>query len=273
MLFDEWHDSYVRNGASSTLVKLVLDDGTIIQREKGSTLNKIILTTPDGTTRIFEKFGITAPPEVKKALKVYPAKIDADLEVNLNLADQDAPPFLLSDSSFTKTKYLNRLTGVHIIDSALRSLHKDRLNLTSEKNQRQEALTQLTIKLSKYSNVEKIQQETENLKGKVRNTEEKLKRYFKLKEVQQRLERLNVREERTNTFLNWYDKYQPRVGNLKTKYNLFLQLKRLQSLFQKLNVSEQQIEELAKEEQELKQQFKICPVCGQEMNNEVHLHQ
>lgn len=273
MLFDEWHDSYIRNGAQSVLVKLVLDDGTVVVREKGPNLNKIILTHPDGTSRTFEKFGVTAPPEVKQALKVYPAKIDTDLEVNLNLADQDEPPFLLSNSSFTKTKYLNRLTGVHIIDTALRGLNKDKLNLTSEKNQRRMTLEQLDDKLLKYKNVAAIQEKTEIAKERIENIEEKLNKYFKLKEVQDRLNVLKVREKQTLTFLNWYKTYQPRVENLKTKYNLFLQLRRLQLLLQKLNASERQIGELRIEEQELMKQFKVCPLCGQEMNSEVHLHQ
>jgi predicted ATP-dependent endonuclease of OLD family len=158
LFFDNWSDAYVRNGSTFTELVLHLDSGYIISRSKsgGSVVNKIIVTNPDKTQQVYEKFGTDTPEPVRKILQIYPVKIDVDADVEVNVADQDHPPFLLSESGPTKTKYINRLTGSHVLDAAMRSVNKDKSSLLTEKSLISDNVEQLTSKLSRFSNAHTI---------------------------------------------------------------------------------------------------------------------
>jgi len=153
LLYDIWDDAYIRHGAAYASVKATLSTGHKVERQKGPDINKIIVTDPDGKVRIFEKFGIHSPPEVKAILQVFPVTIEEGYEINLNLSDQDDPSFLLSETAPMKTKYLNRLTGAHILDTALRSLNKDKLAASADKQRCEASITELDYKLSRFSDL------------------------------------------------------------------------------------------------------------------------
>lgn len=122
---DVWSDSFIRTGEKSVSVKVTLDSGILVERQKGNGLNKIIITFADGQTKEFTNFGIQAPVEVKNLLGVFPLKIDADYSENVNIHMQDDPHFLITKSAPVKTKFINRLTRLHIIDSVNRALTKE----------------------------------------------------------------------------------------------------------------------------------------------------
>lgn len=265
LLFDEWHDSFVRKGADFTSVIAYFDNGFVLERKKGPALNEIVLTYPNGKKEVFEKFGTNMPPEVRNVLKIFPTKIDVDYEINLNLADQDSLPFLLSESSLTKTKFLNRLTGSHIIDAALRSLNKDKLELLSEKQRCQEDLSQLQQKLENFKNIDKISGSVKKLEKRFYEVEEKLLLYAKLKQISEKLAEISIKEQKIENFLNWFNQVYTKISELQKRYDLYLQLVKLQSLIEKLNNVENQLVELKSKGNQLITQFKHCPFCGSEL--------
>lgn len=121
LLYDTWSTSFIRKKKTSVTVTALLSTGVTVARSKGEKVNRIVVTQPDGTEQVFENFGVASPPAVKALLQVSPVRIDHDTAVDVNIADQDEPAFLLSESAPMKTKYLNRLTGAHILDAARRT--------------------------------------------------------------------------------------------------------------------------------------------------------
>jgi len=262
LFFDEWYDDWIRKGTNSVVVRVLLDNGYLIEREKGSSVNKITVTTPDGKTQVFEKFGVEAPPEVKKILCVTPVQVDIDYSINLNLADQDSLPFLLSDSSIAKTKFLNRLTGSHIIDIALRELNKDKLLLTEDNRQCEEDLIRLEKELEKYKNIEQTKLFFNSLSTKFEQTEKMLSRYYELINVQSKLNNIRERKQKITTFLDWYNKESIKVLQIAQQYITYSKLLALQQCLQRLDRVKQLLEKTIHEEEQLIKQFKVCPFCG-----------
>lgn len=150
---DIWSDSFIRTGEKNVSIKVTLDSGISVERQKGNGLNKIIVTFADGQTKEFTNFGIQAPVEVKNLLGVFPLKIDADYSENVNIHMQDDPHFLITKSAPVKTKFINRLTRLHIIDAVNRSLTKEVQDNNKALESTQETLTIAKQNVDTYSSI------------------------------------------------------------------------------------------------------------------------
>ena len=150
---DVWSDSFIRTGEKSVKVAVTLDNGIKVIREKGNGLNKIIVTNPDGTSKEFNNFGIQSPIEVKNILGIFPLVIDNDYSENINIHMQDDPHFLITKSAPMKTKFINRLTRLHIIDSVNRSISNDLQNNTKELDKLDKDIAALKQIMSKYDSL------------------------------------------------------------------------------------------------------------------------
>jgi hypothetical protein len=160
MFNDVWSDSFIRTGAKTTTVEIQLDNDIVITRTKGADTNTINITYPDKTIKFFEKFGIQAPVEVKQVLGIFPLKLDSDYLEDINIHMQDDPHFLLSESSSTKTKFINRMTNLHILDATNRALSKD---TNESKQQLQESLNNKESLVKKISEYDYVQKKKERL--------------------------------------------------------------------------------------------------------------
>lgn len=143
---DTWSDSFIRTGEKSVKVAVTLDNGIKVAREKGNGLNKITVTNSDGTTKEFNNFGIQAPVEVKKILGIYPLVIDSDYSENINIHMQDDPHFLITKSAPMKTKFINRLTQLHIVDAVNR-------DITKEVQDNKQSLDKVVLEIAKLKEV------------------------------------------------------------------------------------------------------------------------
>lgn len=154
MFNDSWSDSFIRTGEKSVKVAVTLDNGIKVIREKGNGLNKITVVNPDGTTKDFTNFGIQAPVEVKNILGIFPLVIDNDYSENINIHMQDDPHFLITKSAPMKTKFINRLTRLHIIDSVNRGISKDLQDTTKNLETLDTNIKDLNKVISKYDSLE-----------------------------------------------------------------------------------------------------------------------
>lgn len=150
---DVWSDSFIRTGEKSVKVAVTLDNGIKVIREKGNGLNKITIINSDSTVKEFNNFGIQAPIEVKNILGVFPLVIDNDYSENINIHMQDDPHFLITKSAPMKTKFINRLTRLHIIDSVNRSITNDLQNNNNELEKLDKDILSLKQIISKYDSL------------------------------------------------------------------------------------------------------------------------
>ena len=269
LFFDKWSDSYVRNGNSSVEVILHLDNGYTISRSKsnGPGVNKIIVTAPDKSQQVYEKFGADTPDPVRKILQIYPVQIDVDADAEINIADQDHPNFLLGESGPTKTKYINRLTGSHVLDAAMRSVNKDKSSILTEKSLISDNVTDLSVKLKRFENAPAVKDKLEQYYSDCKRIHKQVTLLRKVEVAGQDLERFTLR--------------LSEISSLECKTEeLLLQLNETVAVAESLKLW-QQLQETCRIEQEITNAIvkaagdeaalmlgiKQCPLCGTVLNS------
>lgn len=112
-------------------------DGHKIKRVKGTKTNEYHI---DG--EVYKDIGVTVPDKLYEVTKIKPIKVATD-EFNVQLAKQFDPHFLMFLPDSSKVKFLNRLSGAHILDIALKETSKDLVALEKDKLTNENELTQV----------------------------------------------------------------------------------------------------------------------------------
>lgn len=185
---------FIRRGTTICRVKVVLDSGEIIVRERSSSKNRYIYYSAVGKEHIFEGFGSTVPLEIAKVLQMPKIVLDTDKSISLNLSSQLESPFLLEESGTARAKMLGRLTGVHIVDSALRQTINDTSQLIQEEKKADRDLEEIRQKLTEYeelADLEKTLTESEDL---INAGERKIIQYRVLQRMAEQLHEVKTAE-------------------------------------------------------------------------------
>lgn len=101
----------VQEGKKSLKVSVFLDDGSSVVWEKGTSKNNYYLTDVEGNTTEFIKVGASVPEDVMKHLRIGPITLEDGTKVNINLHEQQEPPFLLMDTPGHVAKITGELTS------------------------------------------------------------------------------------------------------------------------------------------------------------------
>ena len=120
-------------------VSLTFSDDTVVERVRAENVNKYVLKTEKGE-EVFENFGINIPPEIAENIGDSSVKIDADTYYDINLSEQLAPPFLLLDTPSTKTKVIDKIAKIDILNQAIKNNHNKLLNSKSDERKLEEIL-------------------------------------------------------------------------------------------------------------------------------------
>lgn len=112
-------------------------DGHKIHRVKSTKSNEYKIDDES-----YKDIGITVPDKVFELSNIHSIKVGTD-EFNVQLAKQFDPHFLMFLPDSAKVKFLNRLSGSHILDIALKETNKDLLDLEKERIQSENELGQV----------------------------------------------------------------------------------------------------------------------------------
>ena len=149
LIYNVWHDAYVRHGCTRVVITATLSNGYTITRTKGDKINQVDIKDASGKVKAYDSFGTNLPKEVCDVLGIHPLQIDEDEFITSNVVDQDEPMFLLKESGPAKTKILSRLAGLQWIDFALKDLNKGRRRLSGETDNLKTSNFELNQKLHK----------------------------------------------------------------------------------------------------------------------------
>ncbi len=182
---------FIRQGSTGAKVTIELNNGCSIERERSRSKNRYTVVNADGSVNIFEGFGNEVPEEVVKAHGIPRVILDSDLSSSLNISDQLEGPFLLSETASVRAKAIGRLTGLHVIDRAIRECMVDlrRENQSSERIKLE--LDETDIKLAAYENLPKLGariNECEILLGRMEKTITRMERLEEAKDTYQHME-------------------------------------------------------------------------------------
>lgn len=183
VLFNEPRGSeFIRNGASLARVEAEFSNGFKIVRERSSSKNRYTLINPDGKTNVFEGFGNDVPEEIKSVHGIYKVLIDSDSSVCLNIGEQLEAPFLIAETGSTKAKAIGRLTGVHIIDEAIRECISDikkESQILSKYNKEKDELTEKIYSFKDLDTIETKISQCEDIIKEISNCIDKYKKLLK----------------------------------------------------------------------------------------------
>lgn len=123
-----------------TSVKLVLDNGTTIERVRDAERNCYILTVPNETPIQYDALNRSVPPEVVEALNFS----------ETNLQKQFGSPFLLTDSAGEVGKFFNKIAHFDAIDKYQSAIESKRRSTNTELKLVRENLERVDEDLKKF---------------------------------------------------------------------------------------------------------------------------
>lgn len=136
-----------------TSVEITTNEG-IVKRIKGKEGDSCIVTK-EGKEIVLKAFGTSVPAEVSALLNID----------DVNLQKQLDSPFLLSETPGAVAKHFNKVANLDKIDLAQQNIQKEIRATTSLISLRKKDLEEKQEELSKYANLEEIEQELEKIEA------------------------------------------------------------------------------------------------------------
>lgn len=169
-------DAFRSSWGGETQVKITLDDGKEIIRQKG----KENVYKHDG--KEFKAFGADVPEEVQSALQLN----------DINLQQQLDRPFLLDNSPGEIAQHFNRVAHLEKIDQSRRNVEQWLKELTRTVQSKEEQLKEAEESLAEYNYLDKFEVDVEmleNIEKELFNTSSKINKITKSIEQIQRIDK------------------------------------------------------------------------------------
>lgn len=160
-------------------------DGHTIKRVKSTKENEYHIDND-----VYRDIGTSVPDKVYDVSNIAPIKVGSD-EFNVQLAKQFDPHFLMFLSDSLKVKFLNRLSGSHILDIALKETNKDLNSVDRDKINNENELATV------QSNINNLMEIIDPIKMVVEDAKSK---YSMLSESSDRLNELKVAKSHLDTY-------------------------------------------------------------------------
>lgn len=232
---------FIRHGTSGAKVSIELSNGYTVIRERSKSKNRYTVLKPDGSEINLQGFGNEVPEEVIKAHRIPKVLLDNDKNSSLNIADQLEGPFLLSESGAVRAKAIGRLTGLHIIDRAIRGciidLRRENQNLDRLKKE----LEEIDKELKEYEDLESIAQRIRSSEHLIKRLEELVCRNSRLDTFKQKIGLLENEYSKVSSILSMTGGVQECGAIIRQLENIIDKNHRVAILAEKLNLLENEI--------------------------------
>jgi|SRR5688572_14526457 len=236
---------YVSHGEKNLRVSIIMDDGYIVDWEKGTGLNQYKITSPNGEEDLYQKVGSDIPEEVASVIGIAPITMEGGQKLHINLHEQLETPFLVGKehtAGFT-AKVFGEVTSAAKLQASIQEGNRlIRVDLNKTKLKRSD-LSDLDEKLLQFSDLElqkKFLHEAENSFEKAKSAESKKE---SLETIFQTFESLT-----SDLFL-----FSKRVDELKPVEKINLdkavakaeEIKALRSILDEIALIDQKVEQLS----------------------------
>ncbi|SHG99984.1 exonuclease SbcC [Thermosyntropha lipolytica DSM 11003] len=262
---------FIRIGEDYCSVTAELSDGTRVSRiKKGKKINRYEIKYPDGTNYVEDKVGNQVPERVQEILGNGRLYIDSDKYIDISIASQLEPPFLLTESDGDKAKIIGLIADLDIIDAAGRRLLLDINQANGRKKDLEEEIKNLNRELEAYDDLDykkSILEKGQRLLNTIAQKEQLLTRLQEMKDrwirLNQELAWINNKIEEMAT-IEQVEKYYRAIAEKKASIN---SLQELQERWAKINFAWKDcaeklkklevLEELARQRERIEEVFKV----------------
>ncbi|MCK8824260.1 AAA family ATPase [Fuchsiella alkaliacetigena] len=256
-------DDFIRVGAQRCRVALLFENGyrLIRERKHNNKENNYLLIDPQGNKEVYTGFGTKVPEQVKELHQMPKVVLDDDTTTTLNLDYQLAGPFLLSDTGSAKAKAVGQLTGVHVVDAAIKEVARDLSRTKGQRKQELSEIQKIDERLEAYQDLPQLKQQInskEELLVKLKDCSSQLEEYNSL---QQKLKELRSEEEKLEELLSSLvdlDKLEAIYQELINKQSKLTKLKSLQRDWQQTKQGLEDLEKLLIKLKDLAQVEEHC---------------
>lgn len=163
---------FIRHGASRTTVNVGFTDSSVITRSRTkSSSGEFIVRDPNGKETEYKGFGTNIPIEIPNTHQMPKVELSTGIERSLNFSNQLDGHFLLAESPAVRANTIGRLTGVHVVDAAIKEKAKEIRQLTVSTNATEKQIEELDVKLEQYEDLDDIEKRLNVLKGLVQTAE------------------------------------------------------------------------------------------------------
>jgi DNA repair exonuclease SbcCD ATPase subunit len=155
VMYGAWDKTFPGDPEVVTSVALAFQDGTTVTRIRKGDSNTATIDRPGQPQVAFRDFGEVIPGMFDLA-NVRPIEMN-DKRVNLNVADQDDPLFLVSPAAWSRpgrAQWLGRLYGAHVVNTVLRIMAKDRLEAEKLARAAEKDVESLGERIKAYSGLD-----------------------------------------------------------------------------------------------------------------------
>lgn len=228
-------DSFITQGEKECSVKVIFNNKVAVTRIKSSSKNQYILSKPGEEDMVFSGFGRNVVPlEIVEATGMKQVSIDRRKDAIINISEQLEGPFLLNETPSVRAGAIGRLTGVNILDDALKNtvtdnnlLQRDYKKVLEEKNKVEEEIKKFEYLKNKKILFDKLVEIQRNLEEKntyLNNLKSLKISYDSVKYEKQRLTSELERYKNLDQLENSYLKIENKIGKYKEFSNLNIQI-------------------------------------------------
>lgn len=167
LLRNDSASAFVQHGKSKLTVRLHLEDGHIVEWQKGKDANGYVLTRPDGTSSSYAKVGTNVPEEISDVLRMGPILLEDGSKAHINLHEQADSPFLVFDTPGQVAKVFGELTSAGKLFSAANEGNRRIREDKKRRTLRQDDIEKLKSDLSQYADLDDITEKMEWVQSKL----------------------------------------------------------------------------------------------------------
>ncbi|ACX52839.1 SMC domain protein [Ammonifex degensii KC4] len=180
-------EGLVRAGSHRCRVAVELEDGLLVEREREGKTNRYCIKYPDGKSLRLESPGRSVPKEVEELTGIKPYSI-GNQSLELHLAHQLDPPFLLRESPSVRAQVIGQIAGADLFQRAAKAALREQSQWQGRIKSLEESVAALRKKISP------LQEELPQLEEKLKTVRELVNGVLKAEE--RRAELLCLKEKR-----------------------------------------------------------------------------
>lgn len=157
---------FIRHGETRATVTVVFTDGSSITRSRTkSSAGEYIVRDPNGKETEFKGFGSNLPIDIANTHQMPKVELSTGVERPLNFSYQLDGHFLLGESPATRANTIGRLTGVHVVDAAIKEKAREIRQYTVSTNAVEKQIGELDTELANFQHLDDTEKHLNILRG------------------------------------------------------------------------------------------------------------
>ena len=237
----------VQEGKTSCYAEVEFEDGTIIRRTKGKTVNRYDLTYSNGEKLQLNNFGRSIPPQVKEIARL----------TDVNFLSQFDSHFMLSDTATEKGRKIGEVANSNVIDKATSLNNSDKLMNSKELNKLISEKEELEEKLLLFEDIEEREVKLERLNEINDLIYEHTKEKKEVEDISSKIEELLERISSIEEVLEKYKSYNFICKKVNENIDLHNDCKEIKSQVEKIESLKGRISDL----EEVATKYKSSSEC------------